>query len=84
LASPSQIKIYNRDARRSFSGVSIYRLDGSQLVDHAALDTFAVISEWGEMVMLDFGTIAGETFFTHAGVVSTEVEGAAAPVAINT
>ena len=69
----SQIQMYNRYALRSFSGVSVCRLDGSPVLDHGSLDAFTVVSERGETVMLDFGTVAGEGFFTHAGVASAPV-----------
>ncbi len=69
----SQLQIFNRYANRSFTGVSVYRLDGTTVLDHAPLDAFTVVSEKGETVLLDFGTIAGEGFFAHADIVSAEV-----------
>ena len=69
----SQLQIFNRYANRSFSGVSVYRLDGTAVLDHAPLDTFTVVSEKGETVLLDFGTIAGEGYFAHVGIASAEV-----------
>ncbi len=69
----SQIQTYNRYAQCSFSGLSVYRLDGSLVVDHGPLESFVVVSERGETVVLDFGEVAGEGFFTHASVNSAAV-----------
>jgi len=64
----SQIQIYNRYAQNSFTGVSVYKLDGSAVLDQVSLDSFTVVSEQGETVLLDFGTTAGEGVFTQAGL----------------
>ena len=69
----SRLQIYNRYANRSFTGVSVYRLDGTAVLDHAPLDVFTVVREKGETVLLDFGTIAEEGYFEHVGVASAEV-----------
>ena len=68
----SQVMLYNQRANGEFTGVSVYRLDGTVILDHASLDSFAVIAEMGETVVLDFGTVAGEGFFTQAGVGSVQ------------
>ncbi len=71
--SLSQIQIYNRHAYKSFTGVSVYRLDGTAVVENAPLDIFTVADENGESVLLDFGTVAGEDIFTQSGVQSAKV-----------
>lgn len=63
----SQVQIYNQYSNGSLSGISIYRTDGTAVLDHAPLDVFVVKVEEGETVLLDFGTIAGEGFFTQKG-----------------
>ncbi|MCP4417552.1 MAG: hypothetical protein GY805_13090 [Chloroflexi bacterium] len=69
----SQVHVYEQHANRSFTGVSVHRLDGTAVIDRAPLDAFTVIDENGETVMLDFGTVAGEGVFAHAGVASAQV-----------
>ncbi|MCB9421993.1 MAG: hypothetical protein H6667_19490 [Ardenticatenaceae bacterium] len=64
----SQVMLYNQYANGEFTGVSVYRLDGTIILDHAPLDSFAIIAETGETVVIDFGVAAGEGFFTQAGV----------------
>lgn len=64
----SQVQIYNRYANGGFRGISIYRMDGTAVLDHAPLDDFVVISEQGETVLLDFGMEAGQGLFTQAGL----------------
>lgn len=68
----SQIMLYNQHANGEFTGVSVYRLDGTVILDHAALDSFDIIAEMGETVVLDFGAIAGEGFFNQVGVGSAQ------------
>ncbi len=68
----SQVITYNQHANVEFTGVSVYRLDGIIILDHAPLDSFAIIAEKGETVVLDFGTAAGEGFFTQASVGSAQ------------
>ena len=72
----SQVQQYNRYANGGFNGISVTRLDGTVLLDHAPLDSVTVETEEGETVLLDFGTVDGEGFFAHAGVPSAAVSGA--------
>lgn len=67
-----QASLYNRFANRGFSGVSVYRLDGTAVLDQAPLDSFRVVVESEESLLLDFGSVAGEGFFTHAGIGSAQ------------
>jgi hypothetical protein len=69
----SQVQTYNRHVNGGFQGVSVYKLDGTAILDHASLDSFVVISEKGETVMLDFGLESGVGVFEQAGVGSAEV-----------
>ncbi len=69
----SRIQTYSRHANGGFTGVSVYRLDGTAVLDHAPLDAFVVAEESGETVMLDFGTVAGVGFFANAAVPSAEM-----------
>lgn len=71
----SQVQIYNQYANGGLTGVSLYRLDGTSLLDHAPLDVFSVVSERGETVLLDFGSVKGQGFFAHAGVTSAPLAG---------
>lgn len=68
----SQIKVFEQHAAKSFSGVSVYKLDGTAVLDHAALNSFTVVEERDESVLLDFGTIQEEGFFTQVGIASAK------------
>jgi hypothetical protein len=68
----SQAILYNQHANGEFSGVSVYHLDGTVILDHATLDSFVVTAEIGETIVLDFGTVDNEGFFTQAGVSSAQ------------
>jgi hypothetical protein len=69
----SQVQLYNRHSNGGFQGVSVYRLDGTAVLDHAPLDIFVVTAEKGETVLLDFGTVADEGLFKRADVSSAQV-----------
>ncbi|MCP4359147.1 MAG: hypothetical protein GY796_14120 [Chloroflexi bacterium] len=69
----SQLDVYSQHANSSFTGVSVYRLDGTAVLDHAPLDVFVIASETGETTLLDFGAVAGEGFFTHADIGSAQI-----------
>ena len=65
----SQVLTYNRYALGEFTGVSVFRLDGSAVLDQAPIESFVVVSEQGETAVLDFG----QGFFTHLGLRSAKV-----------
>jgi hypothetical protein len=65
----SQVLLYNRHAGGGLSGVSVYRLDGTAVLDHGPISAFEVVAEQGETTVLDFG----EGFFDRAGVASAAV-----------
>ncbi len=69
----SQIQIYNRHANKSFTGVSVYRLDGTAVIENASMDVFRVANESNESVLLDFGTVTGQGFFAQAGIKSAKI-----------
>jgi hypothetical protein len=72
----SQVLLYNGHASGGFTGVSICRADGTVVLDQAPLESFVVAEEWGESLLLDFGEVAGQGFFTHAGVDSASAASA--------
>ena len=75
----SRLLVFNRHAAGGFTGVSMYRADGTPLLDQAPLDCFVVVEELGETLLLDFGTIADQGFFAALDVPSVPlVHGAAA------
>lgn len=69
----SQVQIYNKYSNGSLSGLSIYRTDGTAVLERVPLDIFVVTAEQRETVLLDFGIVAGEGFFTHLGLASAPV-----------
>ena len=74
----SRVLLYNRHASGGFTGVSVYRADGTVVLDQAPLESFVVAEEWGESLLLDFGEVDGRGFFTHAGVRSAPAASAGA------
>ncbi len=69
----SQALLFDQYGSGSFSGVSIYKLDGQPLLDNAPLTSFTVVFEEGETVLLDFGPGNGSGFFAEAGLASAEI-----------
>ncbi len=67
----SQVLLYSRHANGEFTGVSIFLLDGTAVLDQGSIESFVVIAEQGETAVLDFG----EGFFTSLGLHSATVAG---------
>lgn len=65
----SQVLLYNQHANGGLSGASVYRLDGTLVLDHGPISAFRVVFEEGETVILDFGP----DFFGRAGIPSIPV-----------
>ena len=65
----SQVLLYNQYALGEFTGVSVFRLDGTSILDRAPIESFVVVAEQGETTVLDFGA----DFFTQLGVRSAKV-----------
>jgi hypothetical protein len=69
----SKLPLYCRHANGCLSGISIYRYDGSVVLNHGSLDRFVVISESDDTTLLDFGQLHGIDYFTSAGLSSATV-----------
>ena len=65
----SQVLLYSRHANGEFTGVSIFLLDGTAVLDHGSIESFVVIAEQGETAVLDFG----EDYFSRLGLSSARV-----------
>ena len=77
----SQLLLFNRNAAGGFTGVSVLRVDGTALLDQAPLDSFVVVEERGETLLLDFGEVAGQGIFDTLGIPSASVaRGGALPL----